>query len=124
MRVSPHPAVGRVRKRADFVAASRGRRFHAPTLTVQGLRREGSGSGLRLGFTLTRKVGQATERNRIRRRLRAAAAEVAPRFLPAEADLVVIGRREALGAPYTALVDDLARAFGAVLRPGGANRPR
>lgn len=122
MRVGPHQAVGRLLKRADFLAAAGGRRVHTERMTVQGLGREDS-SHLRVGYTLTKKVGHATERNRIRRRFRAAAAEAAARFAQHPADVVVIGRREALSAPFRVLVDDLLRALGAVTRPSRRPNP-
>ncbi|WP_299564249.1 ribonuclease P protein component [Enterovirga sp.] len=127
MRVGPIPARGRLLKRQDFLQAARGRRFHTGRVTAQGRRREaddGTASGLRIGFTLTRKVGHATERNRIRRRLRAAAAEAAGRHLAEPVDVVLIGRREALSAPFPLLLEDLARALEAVTRSGSGRDAR
>lgn len=135
MRVGPPPALGRLLRRPDFLAASRGRRFHCDRLTAQGRARDEGATardergtiGLRIGYTVTRKVGHATERNRIRRRLRAAAAEAASAFAERPSDVVVIGRREALSAPFPVLLDDLARAIGHVTRTGErdeARRPR
>lgn len=130
MRVGPPPALGRLLKRPDFLAAARGRRFHCERLTAQGRARDDgppSLVGLRIGYTVTRKVGHATERNRIRRRLRAAAAEAAAGFADLPSDVVVIGRREALSAPFPVLIEDLARALGNVTRTGerhDARRPR
>ncbi|HEX2727297.1 MAG TPA: ribonuclease P protein component [Beijerinckiaceae bacterium] len=121
-----HP-IGRLTKRPQFVAAASGRRFHTERVTVQGRLREGDSAadeGLRFGFTITKRVGHATERNRIRRRLRAAAREAtlaaSPEQAAKPADIVVIGRREALAADFRLLVDDLARALAAVTRPKAA----
>lgn len=123
MRVRPDPAVGRLLKRSDFLAAARGRRFHTERMSVQGLRRiEAGGPGLRVGFTITKKVGHATERNRIRRRLRAAAAEAASPFAADAVDVVVIGRRPAYAAPFAILVDDLSRALATVTKPPRSER--
>lgn len=108
----------RLLKRSEFVAAARGRRFHTERMSVQGLRAaDEAGRGLRVGFTLTKKVGHATERNRIRRRLRAVAAEAGAPFRDLPVDVVVIGRHEAISAPFRVLVDDLTRALSAVTRP-------
>lgn len=121
--------VGRLLRRSDFLAAARGRKFHTERMSVQGLRRDrpAPGSALRIGFTITKKVGHATERNRVRRRLRAASAEAAPPFSRVLSDVVVIGRRPVLGAPFRLLVDDLARALASVTRtssgPAGSPRP-
>ena len=70
--------IERLKKRPDFLAAAEGRRFHTERMTAQGrLRNPDACPGLRLGFTITKRVGHATERNRIRRRLRAALSVVA-----------------------------------------------
>jgi ribonuclease P protein component len=121
--------VQRLLKRSEFLAAARGRRFHTERMSVQGLRApdDASPRRLRLGFTLTKKVGHATERNRIRRRLRAVAALAARPYACVPADVVVIGRREALSAPFPLLVGDLDRALAAVTkpaRPAGASPGR
>jgi ribonuclease P protein component len=125
--VRAHP-IGRLTKRPQFVAAASGRRFHTERMTVQGRLRDDAAdeAGLRFGFTITKRVGHATERNRIRRRLRAAAREAAPDHAGTRADIVVIGRREALAADYRLLIDDLSRALAAVTRPkaGRADAPR
>lgn len=62
---------GRLRKRAEFLAvAGRGRKHGRGSLLVQVLPQ---GSGARLGFTATKKLGNAVVRNRAKRRMRAAA---------------------------------------------------
>jgi ribonuclease P protein component len=115
--------VGRLTKRSDFLAAASGRRFHTERMTVQGrLRTEADGAGLRVGLTVTRKVGHATERNRIKRRLRVAAREALARFTDRPMDLVVIARRPVLAADYATLVDDLARALHVTSKPKAASR--
>jgi ribonuclease P protein component len=110
------PAPGRLTKRAEFKAAASGRRFHTERMTVQGRLRDDD-RGLRVGLTVTRKVGHATERNRIRRRLRAAVRDAAQGRLDADADIVVIGRRDILAADYHMLVADLERALAVVTKP-------
>ena len=124
--------IERLRRRPDFLAAAEGRRFHTDRMTGQGRLREPAAAGpdascanLRIGFTITKRVGHATERNRIRRRLRAAVAAVAADLPAVPADIVLIARRPALQASFEALKDDLRRAVPAVLRPRGAEaRPR
>ena len=65
----------------------------------------------RIGFTVSRRVGNAVERNRVRRRLR----EVAKRIIPAHAvdgiDFVIIGRSATLKRPFDALIGDLRVAL-------------
>ena len=74
-------------------------------------------NGLRFGLTVTKKVGHATERNRIRRRLRQAFRHAAVDHGGRNADVVVIGRRPALAAAFPLLVGDLQRALAIVTRP-------
>ena len=120
--------IERLTKRPDFLAAAEGRRFHTDRMSAQGRLRTADGPpGLRLGFTITKRVGHATERNRIRRRLRAAVTLVAA-DLPGElaslpADIVLIARRPALDAPFETLAEDLRRALPAVTRPATPRPP-
>lgn len=117
--VTTEGALGRLTKRSEFLAAASGRRFHTERMTVQGRLRDDA-EGLRFGLTVTKKVGHATERNRIRRRLRAAIPLAAVDHRDRNADVVVIGRRDSLSAPHPLLVEDLRRALGVVLKA----RPR
>jgi ribonuclease P protein component len=72
--------------------------------------------GPRFGFTITRAIGKAVERNRIRRRLKAAVRDAAPQHARDEFDYVLIARRPALTSHFAALVGELARAFARVHR--------
>ncbi|GJD78391.1 ribonuclease P protein component [Methylobacterium gregans] len=123
--------IERLRRRPDFLAAADGRRFHTERMTGQGRLRDAAvpddPKALRVGFTITKRVGHATERNRIRRRLRAAVAAVADDLPSVPADIVLIARRPALDAPFDTLKDDLRRAVYAVVKPRGPDtgaRPR
>jgi len=111
--------IGRLTKRPEFLAAAAGRRFHTERLTLQGRLRDPAEGflGLRFGFTVTKKVGHATERNRIKRRLRAAANDAGASHADKPADVVVIGRRDALSAAYDLLVEDIGRGLKVVTRP-------
>ncbi|KQP42553.1 hypothetical protein ASF49_01495 [Methylobacterium sp. Leaf104] len=118
--------IGRLTRRSEFLAAAGGRRFHNERLSAQGLVRAAepsldgaSSDGLRIGFTITKRVGHATERNRIRRRLRAAVARAAGDLPVRPADVVLVARRPALHAPFETLVDDLRRAVAVVTKPQG-----
>ena len=89
-------------------------------------RTQPAAAGPRVGFTVTRKVGDAVERNRIRRRLKEAlraAQTIAP---AANCDYVLVARQEALTRRFTALVADIERAFVKVGRdrPAGAANQR
>lgn len=94
-------------------------------MTVQG-RLRGSqdssqqDSGLRIGLTVTKRVGHATERNRIKRRLRTICQKAGLDYATINADIVVIGRRDILTADYDVLIDDLRRALRVVTKPRSA----
>ncbi|MBD8904321.1 MULTISPECIES: ribonuclease P protein component [Methylobacterium] len=121
--------IGRLKRRPDFLAAAGGRRFHTELMSAQGRMREAASGtpladappigGLRIGFTITKRVGHATERNRIRRRLRDAVARASADLPDTSADIVLIARRPALHAPFETLIADLRRSVGAVIKPGG-----
>ncbi len=124
MRTRRDAALGRLTKRPEFLAAASGRRFHTERMSLQGRRRleAEAASGLRVGFTITKRVGHATERNRIRRRLRSAIAEAGCAFASEPVDIVVVGRRDALAAPFLTLIEDLSRGLKAVTRPKAPGR--
>jgi ribonuclease P protein component len=107
------PAYATLRKRAEFVAAARGAKFHVKAFSLQARRLDAPAhdAPARIGVTVTRKVGGAVERNRIRRRLREALRRAAPLAARPATDYVVIARREALDAPFERLIDELARAM-------------
>ena len=105
---SPAPP-GRLRKRAEFLrVAGKGRRAPAPGLVLQVLAR-GDADPARLGFTVTKKVGNAVVRNRTKRRLRAAAQAVLAEAPAPGVDMVLIGRSETRARRFALLVDDLRR---------------
>ena len=109
--------IPRLKRRAEFLkVAGAGRKFAAPGLILQVLRRDPaggavSGGGQRVGYTASRKVGIAVARNRARRRLRAAVAEVMPDFAAPGHDYVLVARAATLKRPYSALVEDLKTAL-------------
>lgn len=100
-----------LRKRADFITAQAGVKAGVQTLLMA---RAADPNGLpeaRLGFTVTKKLGSAVVRNRIRRRLREAARIVFPEAAAAGYDYVAIARPAALNADFGALLDDMKRAL-------------
>lgn len=110
-----HPTPTRLKRRADFLAAARGRRVHCGPFTLQAGRRvtadaEQGVAGARIGFTVTKKVGNAVERNRIRRRLREAVRGSEALSPAPETDYVVVARREALAVPFSRLKAELEAA--------------
>ncbi len=82
----------RLTRRAEFLlVAGKGRKAPVPGLVLQALPRADDGPA-RLGFTVTKKVGNAVVRNRTRRRLREAARAVLAETPVRGVDLVLIGR--------------------------------
>ncbi|SDG36790.1 ribonuclease P protein component [Limimonas halophila] len=105
------PRLGRLTKRPEFLRIARGRyKKVMPGVVVQALPRESrvdADDVARLGITVSRKVGKAVQRNRARRRLRAAAREVLPREGAPGTDYVVIGRKATLDRAYPDLLNDV-----------------
>jgi ribonuclease P protein component len=100
----------RLRQRADFLAVASGARVNAAAFTLQGRRRDDSGP-IRIGFTVSKKNGTATERNRIRRRLREVVRRVGAMDMRPHHDYVLVGRRAALGRDFAVMLDDLRNAL-------------
>lgn len=102
----------RLRRRAEFLAAAKGARAHAPAFVLQAADRA-DGAPARVGFTVTRKIGTAVERSRIRRRLRAASDRASLAARPGF-DYVIVARRAAIDAEFEQLSRDIESAFGRV----------
>ncbi len=130
------PAIlARLKKRADFLrVAGQRKKWATPGLVLQAApvplapagatpEADASSAGfsccsgdavIRVGFTTSKKVGNAVARNRARRRLRAAVAEIFPELARPGLDYVVIGRQETVGRPYSLLLQDLRTALNRV----------
>ena len=101
----------RLKHRAEFLrAASRGRKAALPSVVVQAYSR-GDTKPARLGFTVTKKVGNVVIRNRTRRRMREAARLLLRDASPEGVDLVLIGRDATRTRPFPLLIEDLRRAL-------------
>ena len=103
----------RLRRRTDFRAAAAGQRASVGTFVVQARRRAEAGP-VRIGFTVSRQVGNAVERNRVRRRLREIVRLSDAERFRAGSDYVVIGRRAALDLSFARLAEDFSRALGRI----------
>ncbi len=129
------PTVGRLKTRPQFlkVAAAK-RKWATPGLVLQAARRQHgehraapdlldkpaespAEPDVRVGFTVTRRIGNAVIRNRAKRRLKAVAEDVFPRLGRSGTDYVVIGRAGTIARPYGALVKDLEQAIAKLDRP-------
>jgi ribonuclease P protein component len=106
----------RLKRRAEFLrVAAKGRKVPVHGLVLQCLSRDDHDPA-RIGFTVTKKVGNAVIRNRTRRRLKEAARLLLRDEPIGGVDLVVIGRDATRGRDFAELIDDLRRA----LRKAGA----
>ena len=117
-----------LRLRAEFLAAARARRQPTAGFLLQARRRDAGdpGQGIRVGFTASKKIGNAVVRNRAKRRLRALAREILPRLGHAGWDYVLVARPEAtVSRPFAELRQDLERALASVhaLRPARPSAP-
>lgn len=119
---APPHVVGIIAKRRDFLAASRARKWATPSMIVQARRRTQAeapaADAVRVGYTCSKKVGNAVARNRAKRRLRAAVAATLPRLGQPGWDYVLIGRNEVTAArAFPDLLADLETALGRLHLP-------
>jgi len=124
---SQTPRISRLKRRADFQGAARGQRARMDAFALQANRRAAApdGLGARVGFTVTKKLGGAVARNRIRRRLKEALRLSTDLETRPDHDYVVMAQREALGRRFDLLQADLRRAFLLVhARSPKSGRPR
>ena len=88
-----------IRKRPDFLAANRGKRFVTPDFVLLAHKRRAEhpapSDTIRYGITVTKKIGNAVARNRMKRRFRALLAETLPQYGMAGVDHIMIGRKSA-----------------------------
>ena len=123
-------ALTSMKTRADFLRAQKGRRKALPGLTLEtcatpaALAKAGVA---RVGFTASRKVGGAVERNRAKRRLRAAAASTLPLLGRERHDYVLVARTATVSRSFADLIQDLSKALsaahGAMDQAGVASGP-
>jgi ribonuclease P protein component len=100
----------RLRQRADFLAAATGAKVPAAGFVLQVRNRADEGPP-RVGFTVSKKVGNAVERNRVRRRLREVVRLSQPTRMRTGHDYVLVGRRAALQLPFARIQDDFEGAL-------------
>ncbi|WP_158817124.1 ribonuclease P protein component [Methylocapsa sp. S129] len=122
---SQTPEISRLKRRADFQRAARGRRARMEAFALQANRRAAAPDGLgpRVGFTVTKKLGDAVLRNRIRRRLKEAVRLARDLETRPDHDYVVMAQKEALARPFALLQSDLIRAFSLVHSSAARSAP-
>jgi ribonuclease P protein component len=100
-----------IRKRADFIAANSGLRAALPGFVLLVRDRKDSNPAMRVGFTVTKKIGGAVVRNRMKRRFRALAREIVPAKGIAGSDHVIIGRAKGVERDFGLLRSELSDAL-------------
>jgi ribonuclease P protein component len=120
--------VDRLRKRADFVALqgaekTGGGRWSTPGFLLVGKPRRSAADTARVGFTVTKKIGSAVVRNRLKRRLRALARAAMPAQAAPGCDYVLIGRSAGLTQNFAQMQADLARGLGKLAKSMNVREP-
>lgn len=109
-----------LKKRGDFLRLRRGRKAVSPYFILRSLPAELPAAGVRVGYTVTTKCGNAVVRNRIKRRLRVLVRELFPLHAKAGHDYVLIAldqaKPSAADAPFAELRTAMQRALVALAR--------
>ncbi|PPD00668.1 MAG: ribonuclease P protein component [Hyphomicrobium sp.] len=110
------PTIATLKVRSEFLAVRGGLRASCGSFLIEGRKRACKESApandaSRIGYTVTKKLGKAVDRNRIRRRLKAVVAGHAKAHLEPGFDYVIVARNLALSRPFQELVSDLTRTL-------------
>lgn len=116
------PKIQRLTKRPQFLAAAKGVSLARGAVVVQRLERNDGDPVIGLGFTATRKVGGAVDRNRCKRRLREAARAMVPLHGLPGSDYVLIARQGTADRPWDRLLDDVKSALTRLATTPGPGR--
>ena len=119
--LTPATAPAVLTRRADFVAANRGKRVARPGFVL--LVNPNRGQGKRYGITVTKKIGNAVVRNQMKRRFRVLLREALPDSGLPDHDHVLIGRETGIERDFSALRSELARALEKAAK-GDVDPPR
>jgi ribonuclease P protein component len=122
----PQEAVGlnTLTRRADFLAANSGKRAPMPGFVLLVRERDDGDPLMRIGYTVTKKIGGAVVRNRMKRRLRALARDLLPESGVRGADHVLIGRAGGVERDFATLRAELVKALGKIAGSPQDRAPR
>jgi len=112
----------RLLTRRDYLAVAKGKRVGRPSFLIQALERPAGGPP-RFGFTVTRKIGNAVVRNRVRRRLKEAVRLIGRSAAIPGTDYVLVGRAGALDRSFDRIIADLAGALAELGARGTTSPP-
>ena len=103
--------IEKLKKRSEFLACAQAPSCAKGAVVVQARPRGDETSLVRVGFTATKRIGGAVERNRAKRRMREAARALLPEFATPGVDYVIIARGGVLKRPWVRLLDDVKSAL-------------
>jgi ribonuclease P protein component len=116
--------VGRLKSRPQFLAVREGEARRGRNFLLEVLDRNQPDEAPRVGFTVTKKHGNAVERNRMRRRLREVVRQSAGFAMKNGHDYVIVARREVLTAPFADMTAQLIERIESKPRPKRSEETR
>ncbi|XSG81632.1 MAG: ribonuclease P protein component [Methyloligella sp. ZOD6] len=119
--------IERLTKRPQYLRVKGGARFVTPGLVLQARAQKDAkdapeAAPSRFGFTASKRVGKAVDRNRARRRLKELVRLHGPRHAANGFDYVLIARQGTLQRPFPELISDFERALAKIHRPNLTKR--
>lgn len=111
-----------IKKRADFLRANRGKRYVTPGFILLAHNRRDDSKTPRLGITVTKKVGNAVIRNRMKRRFRALAAQHFEKYAIPGVDHILIGRADGKERDFEEMSADLQRGLIKLAKKHGVDQ--